>query len=73
MQEDLSHAIVSALQLSLPVTRVRREDPEAHQLYLKGRFFWHRGTEDGLRRALEFFSAAITPVPMRGWLKRTSC
>ena len=27
------------------------ENPEAYQLYLKGRYFWNKRTEDGLREA----------------------
>jgi tetratricopeptide (TPR) repeat protein len=32
---------------------------EAYQLYLKGRFQWNRRTDEGLRRSIEFFEAAI--------------
>ncbi len=34
-------------------------DPEAHQLYLKGRYFWNKRTGPDLRRAVDFFEQAI--------------
>jgi eukaryotic-like serine/threonine-protein kinase len=36
---------------------------EAYQLYLQGRFFWHLWTQDGARRAVEFFQQAIALDP----------
>jgi len=36
---------------------------EAHDLYLQGRFHWHRRSEDGLRKAAEFFEKAVDIVP----------
>jgi tetratricopeptide (TPR) repeat protein len=38
-------------------------DPEAYEAYLKGRFFWNKRTEEGFRRAIEFFEAAIAKDP----------
>lgn len=45
-------------QLAVPVT-----DPVAYDLYLKGRFYWHRRTEDGLRSAAEYFENAVQRAP----------
>ena len=60
IQDDISHAIVGALQVKLAAAApVRPENLEAYQLYLKGRLFWNKGTAEGLKRAREFFSAAI--------------
>jgi len=36
---------------------------EAHHLYLKGRYYWNKRTEEGLRRAIECFNAAIAADP----------
>ncbi|HXH05551.1 MAG TPA: tetratricopeptide repeat protein [Vicinamibacterales bacterium] len=36
---------------------------EAHEWYLKGRYYWNRRTEEGLRRAIECFNAAIAADP----------
>ena len=38
-------------------------DPVAYDLYLKGRFYWHRRTEDGLRGAVEHFENAVRLAP----------
>jgi serine/threonine protein kinase/Flp pilus assembly protein TadD len=36
---------------------------EAYHLYLKGRFYWNKRTGDGLRKAVEYFQAAIEKDP----------
>jgi len=60
IQDEISRAIVRALQVKLvPTLAQNTEDLEAYELYLKGRLFWNRGSEEGLNRAREFFSAAI--------------
>jgi TolB-like protein/Flp pilus assembly protein TadD len=38
-------------------------DPEAYELYLKGRYVWNKRTEDGFRRAVEYFRQAIERDP----------
>ena len=37
--------------------------PEAHELYLKGRFHWNKRTEEGLKKSIEYFQQAIEVVP----------
>jgi TolB-like protein/Tfp pilus assembly protein PilF len=37
--------------------------PEAYQSYLRGRFFWNKRTEAGLRKAVEYFDEAIAKDP----------
>ena len=39
------------------------ENPEAHQLYLKGRFFWNKRTPENLRKAIDYFQQAIEKDP----------
>ena len=39
------------------------ENPEAHELYLKGRIFWNKRTADDLRKSIEFFDQAIRKDP----------
>jgi TolB-like protein/Flp pilus assembly protein TadD len=34
-------------------------NPEAHEAYLKGRYFWNKRTGDGLRMAVDYFNQAI--------------
>ncbi len=38
-------------------------DPEAYNLYLKGRYFWNRRTVESCRRAREYFDQAIARDP----------
>jgi DNA-binding winged helix-turn-helix (wHTH) protein/tetratricopeptide (TPR) repeat protein len=37
---------------------------KAHSLYLKGRFFWTKRTEVGLKKALEYFQTALNVEPL---------
>jgi TolB-like protein/Tfp pilus assembly protein PilF len=39
------------------------DNPAAHELYLKGRFFWNKRTGDDLKRAAEYFSQATVADP----------
>ena len=38
-------------------------NPEAYDAYLRGRYFWNKRTEQGLRRAIEYFDQAIAKDP----------
>jgi len=38
-------------------------NPEAEQLYLKGRYYWNRRTPDDLTKAVDFFTQAIVKDP----------
>jgi len=38
-------------------------DPEAYDLYLRGRFFWAKRTEEALHRAVDYFERAIAVQP----------
>jgi tetratricopeptide (TPR) repeat protein len=38
-------------------------NPEAHELYLKGRFFWNKRTAADLRKSIEYFNQAIEKDP----------
>jgi DNA-binding winged helix-turn-helix (wHTH) protein/tetratricopeptide (TPR) repeat protein len=40
----------------------RVNDP-AYQLYVRGRYFWNRRTEDGLRKAADYFRQSIAADP----------
>ncbi len=69
VQEELSRAIASALQVRLTGTTgsVRTEAPTtdlaAYDLYLQGRYFWHERTFSGLTKARELFEQAIAKDP----------
>jgi TolB-like protein/Tfp pilus assembly protein PilF/tRNA A-37 threonylcarbamoyl transferase component Bud32 len=69
IQDEISKAIVEALRIrlvdeeeALP-TRGQADDVEVHNLCLKGRWFWNKRTEEGIRKALEYFREAIRKSP----------
>jgi tetratricopeptide (TPR) repeat protein len=39
------------------------DNPEAHELYLKGRYFWNRRTGANLQKAVNYFEGAIEKDP----------
>ena len=66
LQEEISAAIVAALKMELPRqerSSPRPANPEAHALYLKGRFWWHHWNPEALRKAATFFQQAIENDP----------
>ena len=69
IQEEISRAIVSMLRGHLVATSPVRiaerstQDADAYDLYLKGRYAWHQRTEDGLRRATDYFGQAVARAP----------
>jgi tetratricopeptide (TPR) repeat protein len=40
------------------------DNDEAHQLYLKGRYFWNRRTAEGYHKAIDYFRQAIDQDPV---------
>ena len=69
LQSEIARDVSDNLRLTLSRTERQRiakkstTDPEAFQLYLKGRFFWNKRTPDGFRRAIESFHQAINKDP----------
>jgi TolB-like protein/tetratricopeptide (TPR) repeat protein len=69
IQEELSGAIVNTLRqywavpVELPPVRRSSSNLEAYHLFLKGRFFLQKRTEEGLRRGIGFFEQAIELDP----------
>lgn len=69
MQREIASEISSQLRVKLSgaersrVTRLYTEDAAAYQLYLKGRFYWNKRTNEGVRKSIEYFSQAIEADP----------
>ena len=67
IQDELSRAIADALKLQLGSAAEQLVAPtknlEAYNLYLKGRFFFFRFTEPGLRKSLELFQHVLLQEP----------
>jgi len=69
LQSDVAEAIATEIKTKITpqeqsqLRRTRRVDPEAYQLYLKGRYYWNRRSEEGFHRAIEYFSGALQKDP----------
>lgn len=72
MQAHLAGDIASEIQLTLTsqqqarINPSRSVDPEAHELYLKGRYFWSKRDQDDLNKAVQYFQQAIAKDPGYG-------
>ena len=69
VQREIAKEITSNLRLQLSAPEQKRlakhytENPEAYQLYLKGRYFWLRFTPEDHKKAAEYFNQAIAIDP----------
>lgn len=65
IQDEISMQIVNKLKVSIKpgeesmLGRRYTGNLDAYNLYLKGRYFWNRLTEEGLHKSLNFFRQAI--------------
>src|SRR5688572_7123259 len=65
LQSEVARDVSSKLKMKLSgadvakVEKTYTANPEAYQLYLKGRFQWNRRSGDSLKQAVEFFNQAI--------------
>jgi serine/threonine-protein kinase len=65
VQDAISKEVVHALRLRLTseerarLTKRYTDNTEAYQLYLKGRYYWNKRTEVGVKKAIEYFEQAI--------------
>ena len=68
VEDELARSIVHALRprlvkASSQLVRQATASIEAHDLYLRGRHFWNKRTEQGLTRAVEAFQHALDLDP----------
>jgi TolB-like protein/Tfp pilus assembly protein PilF len=69
VESEIARTVAETLQAKLTgsaehvLASKPTENPEAHELYLKGRHFWNRRTEADIKKALEFFQQAIEKDP----------
>src|SRR5262249_6977142 len=66
LQRDIARAVVDEIQIKLSAQeRAQLErpqpvvDPVAHELYLKGLYFWNKRTEASLKKSAEYFQQAV--------------
>jgi TolB-like protein/tetratricopeptide (TPR) repeat protein len=66
LQNKVARTIAQQIRVKLkPQERSESKivNPEAHEAYLKGRYFWNRRTGEGLRMAVDYFNQAIAKDP----------
>lgn len=69
VQDDVAASVAQEIQIRLTpqeltqLSHARAVDPQAYEDYLKGRYFWNKRTEDGFRKGIEHFEAAIARDP----------
>jgi serine/threonine protein kinase/tetratricopeptide (TPR) repeat protein len=69
LQSEVARAIASEIKAKVTpqeqtrLARARPVNPEAHELYLKGRYSWNKRTPEALKKSLEYFEQAIKKDP----------
>jgi len=69
VESDIAKTIADTLQAKLSgsertaISKKPTDNPEAYELYLKGRFFWNKRTGADLRKAIDYFNQAIAKDP----------
>jgi len=71
LQDEITRSIVDALKIKLAVSpsAQQQRNTEVYDLYLQGLYFSDKGSEEDLRRALNFFQRAVEKDPTfaRAW------
>src|SRR6266576_3707934 len=69
VESEIAKTIAETLQARLTgsekssIAKTPTVNPEAYELYLKGRFFWNKRTGDDLRKSIDYFERAIAKDP----------
>jgi TolB-like protein/DNA-binding winged helix-turn-helix (wHTH) protein/tetratricopeptide (TPR) repeat protein len=69
IQDELARDIVRAIRPKIGgdearlITRSYPKNPEAYQLYMKGRYFWNRRSSANLEKAINYFERALKLDP----------
>ncbi len=69
VESEIAKTIAETLQAKLTgaekssIAKAPTANPEAYELYLKGRFFWNKRTGADLRKAIDYFNQAIAKDP----------
>ncbi len=76
LQDEIARTIARQLKIELvgrdeKLVEAKTDDIEAYNSYLKGRYFWNRRYEAGIKRGIEFFKHALEldrdyPLPYAG-------
>jgi TolB-like protein len=69
LQSEVAQAIAKEIQIKLTpqeqahLASARPVNPEAHEAYLKGRYYWNLRTEEGVKKGIQYFQQAIEKDP----------
>jgi len=69
VESEIAKTIAETLQAKITgseknsIAKAPTANPEAYELYLKGRFFWNKRSGAHLRKAIEYFNQAIAKDP----------
>jgi TolB-like protein/DNA-binding winged helix-turn-helix (wHTH) protein len=69
MEEEIARSIAREIEVKLTpqeqalLTKGRPVDPQAYELYLKGRYFWTKATKESIEKAMGLFREAIAKDP----------
>jgi TolB-like protein/Tfp pilus assembly protein PilF len=69
VESEIAKTIAETLQAKITgsekssITKAPTVNPEAYELYLKGRFFWNKRTGDDLRKSIDYLKQAIAKDP----------
>jgi TolB-like protein/DNA-binding winged helix-turn-helix (wHTH) protein/thioredoxin-like negative regulator of GroEL len=69
VQDDVAVDVAREIKIRLTprqqtdLARARPLDPDAYEAYLKGRYFWNKRTEEGFKKAVDYFNQAIAKDP----------
>jgi TolB-like protein/DNA-binding winged helix-turn-helix (wHTH) protein/Tfp pilus assembly protein PilF len=69
LESEVTQEIAREIEIKLsleertPSGGARPVDPEAHELYLKGRYFWNKRTQDGFWKGIGYFKLATEKDP----------
>lgn len=69
IQNELGQTIAQQVQVNLSplrqleLAKMRTVDPEAYDLYLKGRYYWNQRTPAGVKQSIGYYQQAIARDP----------
>ena len=69
VEDSISQKVAGALAIKVTseeqrqLSRPSTQSSEAYQLYLKGRFFWNKRTNEGLEKGVNYFQRALQVDP----------
>lgn len=70
IQEEIATEIAEKLKVKLSGSEKKKlakrqtKNSEAYQLYLKGRFYWNKRSQEAIKKAISFFNQALDEDPL---------